>query len=242
MNLALVSLLVLGGAHDGLAQRFEAANQAMHHGHWEQAAASYRALADAGVSDGHLFFNLGNAYLHTGKLGYAIAAYRRSMELLPRHQDVAANLAYARNQRHDALTAPSASPGLKALFFWHYLLSQRETWVLFAVANAWVWLALALRRILPQVAPWRGTAAAAAMVAVLLGGSLLARHFAPNRIAVVVSKEAQAHAGTSDKTLVRFVLHEGAEVRLLEERQGWLRVALPDGQEGWLAAANAEAV
>ena len=40
--------------------------------------------------------------------------------------------------------------------------------------------------------------------------------------------------------VVRFVLHGGSEVRIEDESDGWLRVSLPDGQQGWMERRNLE--
>jgi SH3-like domain-containing protein len=42
--------------------------------------------------------------------------------------------------------------------------------------------------------------------------------------------------------VVRFVLHGGSEVRVEVESDDWLRVALPDGQQGWLERRYLEIV
>ena len=39
-----------------------------------------------------------------------------------------------------------------------------------------------------------------------------------------------------------FVLHEGSKVKIKEETEGWLRVALPNGNEGWVDKVDVEAI
>jgi hypothetical protein len=34
--------------------------------------------------------------------------------------------------------------------------------------------------------------------------------------------------------VVRFKLHAGTEVKVKDRRPGWLRIVLPDGQQGWV--------
>ena len=37
-------------------------------------------------------------------------------------------------------------------------------------------------------------------------------------------------------------VHAGSEVVVREEREGWLRIALPSGEQGWIKAEAAEVV
>jgi len=46
-------------------------------------------------------------------------------------------------------------------------------------------------------------------------------------------------AGFSRNDTTLFVLHEGAEFTILDEEQGWWKIALADGKKGWV---NAESV
>ena len=54
--------------------------------------------------------------------------------------------------------------------------------------------------------------------------------------AVVVVPEAQARAADSINAPLRFgqSLPEGAEVRVLEDRGGWLHIELQNGRDGWI--------
>jgi tetratricopeptide (TPR) repeat protein len=47
------------------------------------AAHKYQTLVDDGIVNEQLYFNLGSAYLQSGKLGRAIASYERAMAVNP---------------------------------------------------------------------------------------------------------------------------------------------------------------
>ena len=64
---------------------------------YPQAIEAYEELAAAGILSGHLFYNLGNAYIKTGSIGKAILNYERALQRLPRDADVKSNLEYARS-------------------------------------------------------------------------------------------------------------------------------------------------
>lgn len=228
------------GADPG--ELFVTANTAYEAGDHGRAVELYRRLVATGAASGHVYYDLGNAYLRSGELGRAIAAYRRSQALLPRDGDVAANLAFARKSARDAIAPPAPSPILATLFFWHYSLSWPELLRLAALLNALFWGAVILRlfRRRSEVLRWIATGLLALLLAA--AGSLAVRLAAPTRIAVVLPQEIDAHAGTGRDTVVRFKLHAGTELRVIERREGWLRIALPDGQGAWIEADHAEVV
>ncbi len=224
------------------ARLFVDANTAYEEGDYGRAAALYLRLVDAGHDRGELYYNLGNAYLRGGELGRAIAAYRRSLRRLPRDEDVRANLTFARRSAKDAIRPPEPSPVASTLFFWHYGLSPVELAVATAVLNVLFWGLLALRlfRRDSEIARW----ALILVLVPLLGvaASLVARIAIPSRIAVIVPQEIDARTGPAADEVVRFRLHAGTEVRVEDRREGWLRIALPDGQQGWIAGEHAEEV
>jgi tetratricopeptide (TPR) repeat protein len=223
------------------AQTLARANGSYAAGDFGAAIEGYRSLLVAGHRHALLHYNLGNAYLRAGELGRAIASYRRAAAGAPRDPEIRANLAFARKSARDAVAPSEPSAVLQTVFAWHFLLSRTELVEIAAALNVVLWSLLALRL-------WRRRESlgwAAALAAVLLAAclaSLLVRTLEPERVAVVVAREVEVRSGLAGDSVVRFRLHAGSEVRVREERDGWLRVALPDGEQGWLRASEAEVV
>ncbi len=202
----------------------------------------YSSLLTAGHDGGRLHYNLGNAYLRNGELGQAIAAYLRSRSRLPRDGDVRANLEFARQSARDAIAPPAPTPLVATLFFWHFTLSRAELAWLVAALNLLLWSALVLRLWRPALPGSKG--AVALLVALLLatGGSLAVRSLRPARTVVVVPQEIPAYTAPDAESTLRFKLHAGSELRLRGRRDGWLRIALPSGEQGWIQSDWAEVV
>ena len=221
---------------------FVEANRAYEDGEYQRAVELYRSLGESGTASGHLYYNLGNAFLRNGELGRAIASYRRSQVLLPRDEDVAANLSFARQTTQDALAPPVPSPVVSKLLFWHHGLSLPELRVAALVLNVAFWLLLGVRLLRPRAESlrWLAWLFLVPLLAVVI--SLGVRTARPSEVAVVVPQEIQAQSGPGRDAVVRFKLHAGTEVRLKERRDDWLRVVLPDGQQGWIEARYAEVV
>jgi hypothetical protein len=217
------------------------AHRAYEAGRYAAAADLYQGLVDRGQDGGWVQYNLGNSLLR-GELGRAVAAFRAAGASLPRDGDVQANLTFARQSAKDALAAPEPPVILETLFFWHYALSRLELVRWFLVSNALLWSLLALRLFYRRTEVLGWIVTAVLIVTVATGGSLAVRYLMPMRIAVVTASEIDAHSGTSDDTIVRFKLHAGSEVRLVERRDDWLRIRLPDGQQAWIDARYAKVV
>lgn len=242
----LLSLLLAACAPRPLsgAQMAEA-NRLYEAGEFTAAAASYQSLVDAGAEDGLVHYNLANAYFKAGDLGRAILNYHRAQRWLPRDGDVAANLQLARAQVIDRLADENegAVVGLA-----RRLLLASTTLDEAAVVALGLWLLLCALAIAALLWPGgrRKMLYATGVVAVLLALSLLSLglHAAEERnpVAIVVAKEVAVYSGPGTDYLNEFTLHAGAQVRWLETRQGWVRVALPGDLQGWLPAGAVEQV
>lgn len=208
-------------------------NAAYEAGDFETAVSRYREIESLGVENGHLHYNLGNAYLRAGDLGQAIASYRRALHLLPRDEDALANLAFARRSARDEIAPPEPPVLLRTLLFWHYSLAPDEVLRSVVLVSGAFWMVLALRlyRRTSEVLRWSAVCLLAAALA--LGGSLVAHAAFTPASAVVLPQEIDLHAAAGEDSVVRFRLHAGTEVRVIEQRPEWIRIELPDGQRGW---------
>ncbi|MCP3961178.1 MAG: tetratricopeptide repeat protein [bacterium] len=219
------------------------ANAAYEAGRYRQTIDAYEQLLEHGTENGHVHYNLGNAYLRNGELGRAIASYRRGRAFLPRDQDVQANLEFARKSAKDALAPPEPGAVSKTLFFWHHGLSRAELGALVVALNLLLWIILILRLYRRQSEALRWIFVALLLTLATAGVSLGLRHLKPPQVAVVVPQEVDVRSGTSPSALVLFKLHAGTEVRMVDRRDEALRIALPEeGRGGWIATEHAELV
>ena len=75
-----------------------AANHLYEAGHYVEAGQMYQQLAEQGVEDSTLFYNLGNAQYQQGNVVQAIINYQHAAQLAPRDADIQANLELALSQ------------------------------------------------------------------------------------------------------------------------------------------------
>ncbi len=210
---------------------FDAANKLYEQGKFTEAVAAYEKLAQSGRTSAAVYFNLGNACFKAGQIGRAILAYRQAAQLTPRDPDLRANLQFARNQTAGPTLAPDR---------WQRWLSRLtlNEWTFLAAGAVWLWLLLLA--LLQWQPAWkttlRGWSAILAIVAGLscagLGGAWYATQHA--RTAVVITRDAVAHNGPLEDAKSLFTAHDGAELRVLDQRDEWLQVSAGPGWLGWV--------
>ncbi len=238
-RLLTLLLLFLAACSAGAAtsgSQMSEVNRLYEEGRYNEAATRYQALVDAGVQDGRLYYNLGNAYFKAGDLGRAILNYRRAQRLLPRDGDVAANLKLARAQTLDRIEVENEGGivGLvRRLIGWNTLdeaaIATLVLWVILCGLAVGALLWQRRRHALLYLAGGVATLLLLGMLSI--GIRLLDQH--GQRPAVVVAAEVAVRSGPGDDYLTEFTLHAGAEVRVVERRGDWIRIALPGDLQGW---------
>lgn len=225
-----------------------AGNQSYEAGQYAEAIEIYEAIVSAGVQDGALYYNLGNAYFKQGDLGRAVLNYRRAERLDPRDRDIATNLAVARTQTVDQLEATGEGSLSN-------LVQVAENWLTLDEASIlalllWLLLSfLAIVAILSRRFRPLGIWLVAVLALFLIAGliSIANRYYTERTYppAVIVAREVDVTSGPGavDQYLVEFNLHTGAEVQMLESRPGWRRIALPGKDfQGWVPGEAIEPV
>ena len=216
---------------------FNAANKLYAEGKFAEAATTYGKILQSGAVSPALYFNYGNAEFKSGNFGRAIAAYRQAAQLTPRDAEVRANLEFARNQVQGPMLGESRWKN------WLGMLTLNE-WTGLAVVALWLTFALlAATQIRPALKTalggfTRGAVAVAILSCACLGVNAII-HFS-KQTAVVVAQDATARSGPFDEAQSAFTAHDGAELAVLDRKNGWLQVTDGSGRIGWLQRRQVE--
>ncbi|MEM7164140.1 MAG: hypothetical protein AAF581_01675 [Planctomycetota bacterium] len=182
--------------------------------------------------------NLGNAALQAERLGPAVLAYRRALEIDPDHSQATQNLTHARTLLPSWVPRPSTGTALDAFFFWHRSLSLQERLFLAALA-----FALAALLIAASIR-WRQTTLRnLAILPIIVWGALVISVLADGdqtAVAVVTNDEVVVRASDSPNAQSRFAnpLPGGAEVAIVTVRGEWAQIEIADGRDGWVPATS----
>jgi tetratricopeptide (TPR) repeat protein len=217
------------------------ANRAYKEDRYQEAIDDYLDLINNGYVNGHLYYNLANAYFRAGQLGRAILNYKRAQLLIPRDADLNFNLRYALDQSQDAVSADQNF--LKQAFFWLDEITLRELMWAFVVLNILFWGILLLR--LFRRPEWTYYVFIVLLIFWLVGGLSLGvkwHQLTPDLRAVVLVGEVDVLAGPDSNDTVLFKLHEGTTVHRERIEDGWSLIRLSDDKRGWLKSSAIEPV
>ncbi|NOT01657.1 MAG: tetratricopeptide repeat protein [Phycisphaerales bacterium] len=202
----------------------------------------FQAVVDAGVENGKLYYDLGNAHLRLGEVGKAVAHYRKAERLIPGDENLAANLRFARSMRRDQIESSGKKTFLKTVFFLHYDWTLRVRLIVALVCYGGFWGLMIVRRSWP-----RAGVGYAALVALALwisfGASACLTCYerrSPSE-GVLVTNDVIVRKGNGESYDPQFAapLHEGVEFAVLERRSNWVYIELPDGSRGWIRDRDA---
>ena len=220
---------------------FFEANRAYKEGRFQNAIDGYLRLAENGYANGHLYYNIGNAYFRSGQLGRAILNYKRAQLLIPRDADLNFNLRYAFDQTRDAVS-PSQN-FLNQAFFWLDGMTLRELLWAFGVLNIMFWGILLLR--LFTRPEWTYYVSIVLLIFwLVIGGSSAVKwhQLKTDQRAVILAPEADVLAGPDSKDTLLFKLHEGTTVLRERAEDGWCLVRLSESKRGWVPSSDLEPV
>ena len=217
---------------------FEAGNLAYQAGQYAEAVEAYSRLT-ATHNDPRVEFNLGNAQFRLGNLGLSILHFERARRLDPVDPEIRANLEYARSfcfNRVERMEMPT-------LLRWIVELQDRlgpDVQLLALIVLSWVtatWLVWSLIR------PGRWSATYGWSLAVLLLAVFIVaiswyatiERVEGRSLAVVLQDSVEVLAGPGSNNPALATIHEGLTLDVLERNdQGWIKVSLPNGLNGWL--------
>jgi tetratricopeptide (TPR) repeat protein len=211
---------------------FDAANRLFEQGKYLEAVAAFETILRSGRTSGALYYNLGNTYFRLGEVGRAIVAYRLAARIAPRDPDVAANLAFAR------AAVPGTAPPRQS---WLARFTGRLTldeWTIMTGVSLWLWMGILIwRQRITGVGPaGRRLAIGAAGLTVLLAGLLFAAWVQTDgyrSVAVIVDDAVLRHGPLEESPSLQ-TLHDGQELRALDEKDGWLLVTGAARGQGWI--------
>jgi hypothetical protein len=224
---------------------FDSAVGAYQRGHFDTATVGFLQLAQRGIDDERVWYNLGNAHFKSGRIGAALVSYQRGLRLAPRDPDLLANYAYVR-----LFTADKIEPvGEFFLERWWWRLADNislsESRILTAFL-LWIAALLTSRHLWPGLARRVGVVTVLAawtiwLTATGLSATCYVRDVVTRRGAVVAVK-TDVRGGPGSEYALQFVAHDGLQGSIERTESGWHLVRFPNGLKGWIAASGFEVI
>jgi tetratricopeptide (TPR) repeat protein len=241
----LVTLLV--SPISGNATEIETAWKAYEEQRYADAAVHWKAASESQEGNPNILYNLGCAYAKAGDLGHARLAFERAFALAPWDQDIGMN----RNQIAHAIRLQGVESSVRGTtvdgdeaFFWWRLAVRFTGDILGLVLLISIWLLIASMLFRRKRAGLKRDLGMAMVAVTLLtsltcAAALFARTSLINEIipAVLLDDDPRLREGPSmlaGERRTKTSLTPGSLLEVLDARDGWTKVRLPDGKDGWL--------
>jgi tetratricopeptide (TPR) repeat protein len=206
---------------------------------YQEAIELYEKLISEGYKSYQLYFNLGNAYYRNNDLGKAIYYYELARKAEPNDEDVRINLGIASAKTIDKIDSKE-----------NFFISAVKTNILSSFSTAtWAWLTIislfgaavffflfvsSTHVLLKRISFLLSCVLVISFVFTYgLGYSAVKARY-ENKFAIILAKEIKIMNEPTAMAKVKFTLHEGTKIRVVENNGDWLLIKLDNGNEGWV--------
>jgi tetratricopeptide (TPR) repeat protein len=211
------------------------------------AAAAYQQVLEGGYEAVPLYFNLANAYYKLGEIPSAILYYEKARKLAPGDVDIQLNLKLANlkiTDRIEALPEFFLDTWWKAfiLFFSVKTLSVFNV-ICCSLGFSFLIVYLFLTPVLlKKLAFYTAIVILSLGLISLIMVNVQSSYLNGHQHGIVFSGAADVRTGPDPKQKTLFVIHAGTRVTIKESSNGWIRVELPNGNSGWIAASDVKEI
>lgn len=249
-NLFTLTLLFIALALSAQTDKLTDAREALTSGDARAQIAALDSLVTTGAVSPVLYQALGNAHFNNGDYGKAILNYERGLRLKPGNKELKNNLKFVRGE---AGINRLDLPDFFLVRWWRSVGAALGAGTLFWLAVGFWWLAVAgavvwfLRR-KEMDEKRRFALLPAAVICLVVAAVFFSMGNSRNawlnndREAVLTAKIADLRVAPGPEATLEKSLSQGLKLRLLDEFDGYVKVALDDGKQGWLPAGAVEAI
>lgn len=223
-----------------LNDQLQKANEFYVNGNFQEAIKIYESIIEQDYEGASLFFNLGNAYYRTGKIGYAILYYEKALKYSSDDEDILHNLQLARLNVKDKI---EPIPSFFLFQIWEGILATLNVdgWTILSYILFLITLfALGFYFFAKNIATQRVAfySFIVLLIFFFLSVSVLIvkiNQEAKLKYGIVLNPSLTAKTSPDPQGKDAFLIHEGLKVKVEDKVDHWLKIRLADGQVGWVS-------
>ncbi|PZF71389.1 tetratricopeptide repeat protein [Taibaiella soli] len=210
---------------------------------YDSAIVYYQQLAASQPTNAPLYYNLGNAFYRSNKVGAAVLNFERALRIDPDYSAAADNLTLTQSRIANKITP---IPEIFFVSWWKNFTGATH-------ANATAMISLLLFIVLIgilllnrfQKPQWLRGQMIGGLAVIWLCSLIISIQSAVNahsRDAAVVMQSDAPMMTSNQQTKTQSLIPEGTTVKIVSVKSGWIEVQLPDGRTGWLVETALERI
>lgn len=216
---------------------FKKGNTFYKEGKYKEAIEEYKNIKNTENAD--LYFNMANSYYKLNEVASAIYYYEKALKTNPSHSGAKSNLVFAKRMTIDAID-PLPKTFLQRLSKQTIQQLNYNTWAMASAISSLLFVLLFLMYFFSKTSRkkiwWFNLSIFAISCTVL---SVLFAYHTYNiekqkRSAIIFSPSVEIKNAPTQTGDAVFELHEGTKVQLLDELDGWKKIKIANGKEGWI--------
>jgi len=203
-------------------------------GDYDRAVEAFGRIADSGVENAKLYYNLANAHLKNDDLGRAVQWYEKALKLTPNDPDLKFNYEHAVSLTKDE-KGEKELPLTKILFFWKHHYSAKTIQYAAIILSAFFWLCL-LMMVLFKKPVFKTTAFIILFLSLTLAFTAAYNYYESYRFkqGIILPPQVSIRSGLSNDSTELFRLHAGTKVTIEKQNETHFRIYFSAGKIGWI--------
>ena len=235
--LLLIPLLICAKEYD-----LTLANNAFQEQNYQKAEEEYMKVANEGVKNFELFYNLGNTYFKLNDLGNARLYYEKAAKFEPMNKELNENIAMllASIKDKEDIQRSFVETLLRKVYF-AFSINLLGVFVLtfFILMMAFIVLLIMSRSaVLKRIVKIFLVILAVIFFLVTVTEVMRIRDFYTDDSAVILDETVIAYSGPSDDFPQVFTIHDGLKVSIERFDNDWVLIKLPSGNGGWVLTST----
>lgn len=214
---------------------------------YKEALNTYQQILDDGYQSAAIYFNMGNASYKTDDIPSALLYYEKAHKLAPGDEDINVNIRFANLKTTDKI---DEAPEFFLANWWKAFILSFSVSTLSTLSILLVLLGSGVliiyfftNSVLVKKSSFYTSILLffLGILTIFIAGMQIS-YFDGHRQAIIFSSSVVVKSGPLEKSNGIFVLHDGTKVNILDNSNGWLKIRLGNGNEGWIKTTDVKEI
>ena len=226
-------------ANDDAKTTFKKGNSLYAQGNYKEALAVYKQVNDDGYQSASLFFNMGNANYKLGDIASAILYYEKAHKIAPYDDDINFNIKFANQKTSDKIDETPEfflSSWLKRtlLGFSINILSILNVVFMFLASVILIIYLFANTIKLKKTSFFVSISLFIVSFISIAISIKQTNYLASHRQAIIFNSAVSVKNAPIESSGTLLILHDGTKVNIIDNQNGWMKIMLANGNQGWV--------